>query len=233
MNKLYKDLPQEKLDKLIETLSENEDDIQVLIDWRRIISNYDLSEEFLKKHYNHICWFHRYICRYQKLSEDFLDLYSIFITWPSLSRNQYLTEDMMRKYCDKLDWIEILTFQNLSEEFLTDFVIPNGYDVDWTLICNHQNLSEKFIKEHTKLVDWYEISVTQSLSKEFMIEFSRKLNFGNIIMYQKNIDEDVIRAYSHEITKENYQAIAWQLNEYQNIPSTKITEVINDILINK
>lgn len=224
---------EEKLNKLIDSLSENEEDIQELINWRDILTNYQLSEESLKKYWNYIYQYHKYICRYQNLSEEFIDLYGIFINWPSLSRNQYLTEDMMKKYCDKLDWVEILTFQNLSEEFLTNFVIPRGFDVDWTLICNHQNLSEKFIKEHTKLVDWYEISVTQSLSKEFIIEFARKLNFGNIIMYQKNIDEDVIRAYSHEITEDNYQAIAWELNEYQNILGTKITEVINDIIKNK
>ena len=219
---------EEKLDKLIETLSENEDDIQVLIDWRRIISNYELSEEFLKKHYNHICWFHRYICRYQKLSEDFLDLYGIFITWPSLSRNQYLTENMMKKYCDKLDWIEILTFQKLSEEFLTDFVIPNHYDVDWTLICNHQNLSEEFIRQHIDLIDWYEISVSQTLSKDFMIEFANKLDFSNIIMYQQNIDEDLIRAYSHQINSDNIYAIAHLIDNYHVIPNLPI--ILTDII---
>jgi hypothetical protein len=224
---------EEKLNKLIDSLSENEEDIQELINWREILTNYQLSEESLKKYWNYIYQYHRYICRYQKLTEDFIDLYGIFINWPSLSRNQYLTEDMMKKYCDELDWVEILTFQNLSEEFLTDFVIPRGFDVDWTLMCNHQQLSENFIKNNAKFVDWYDISISQTLSKEFMIEFANKLNFANLIMYQKNIDEDVIRAYSHEITKENYQAIAWQLSEYQNILNTKIIEVINDILIKK
>ena len=37
------------------------------------------------------------------------------------------------------------------------------------------------------------ISVSQKLSKEFMIEFGDKLSCNDLIIHQKNIDEEVIK----------------------------------------
>lgn len=60
-------------------------------------------------------------------------------------------------------------------------------------ILKEIQLSEEFIRKHYKDIDWIAISVSQKLSKEFMIEFGNKLSCNDLIIHQKNIDEDVIK----------------------------------------
>ena len=137
-----------------------------------------------------------------------------------------------------IHWDNILKEIQLSEEFLDNFVVNLDlrnlrFDVkikrEWSLICYHQNLSEEFIRKHYKDIDWVAISVSQNLSKEFMIEFGNKLSCNDLIIYQKNIDEDVIKIIGKNFDIKNDSDVNMMesfIKIYHSIPN------LHELLVN-
>ena len=82
-----------------------------------------------------------YICRYSKLSEEFiewLDLYTL-----AKRKNPNSTQPVLKS---KVDWDHICIYQTLSEEFIE----KHSKDVNWKLIFYCQNISEEFKSKHLK-----------------------------------------------------------------------------------
>ena len=137
-----------------------------------------------------------------------------------------------------IHWDNILKEIQLSEEFLDNFVVNLDlrnlrFDVkikrEWSLICYHQNLSEEFIRKHYKDIDWVAISVCQKLSKEFIIEFGNKLSCNDLIIYQKNIDEDVIKIIGKNFDIKNDSDVNMMesfIKIYHSIPN------LHELLVN-
>jgi hypothetical protein len=88
------------------------------------------------------------------------------------------TKKFRKEFCDKVDWVHISWYQNLSEGFIREFADK----VDWDYIsCCQKKLSEGFIREFADKVNWEYISRYQHLSEGFIREFSDKL-VGNFLI---------------------------------------------------
>lgn len=227
-----------KIEQLLEICDDNEIRTK-FIHWDNILKEIQLSEEFIEKYYTYLVANSTYnLYGTQNLSIEFLDKYYTLVNWDALSMNPYLNEEMMKKFADKLNWEFVLTKQKLSEEFLDNFVVNldlcslRFYDKikrEWSLICYHQNLSEEFIRKHYKDIDWVAISVSQNLSKEFMIEFGNKLSCNDLIIHQKNIDEDVIKIIGKNFDIKNNSDVNMMesfIKIYHSIPN------LHELLVN-
>ena len=117
------------------------------VNWKSIIINLHLSEEFINAHAHIIDWL--YVSEYQKLSESFIEAHA-----------------------DKVYWEAICTYQKLSE----DFIEKHKEFVDWKYISKYQELSEEFISSHKNSVDWLNISMFQKLSPKFIKKYEQFLN---------------------------------------------------------
>ena len=85
-----------------------------------------------------------------KLSDDFINIFSDYLSWSDISEYQDLSEEMIEKYANKVNWRYISKFQNLSE----DFIRKHKNDVDWKKISYYQeNLSIPFIEEFINYLD--------------------------------------------------------------------------------
>lgn len=69
--------------------------------WIKICKYYKLSEEFIGKHYCNIKWF--YVSVYQELSEELMEKYFDKINLDSISKFQKLSEEFIVKHFNKLD----------------------------------------------------------------------------------------------------------------------------------
>ena len=66
--------------------------------------------------------------------------------WKYISRYQRLSEPFIEKHADKVDWYLISKYHRLSEPFIE----KHADDVDWEDISIYQRLSEPFIEKHRK-----------------------------------------------------------------------------------
>jgi hypothetical protein len=69
------------------------------------------------------------ICKFYKLSEDFIEEFHRNVHWRSIFAYQNLSEDFIRKFKYKAYFWNIVMHQNLSEEFLVEFI--DEIDVRW------------------------------------------------------------------------------------------------------
>lgn len=227
-----------KIEQLLEICDDNEIRTK-FIHWDNILKEIQLSEEFIEKYYTFLVANNtHYLYSTQNLSIKFLDKYYTLVDWDALSMNPYLNEEIMKEFADKLNWEFVLIKQKFSEEFLDNFVVnldlrnlrfDDKIKREWTLICFHQNLSEEFIRKHYKDIDWVAISVSQKLSKEFMIEFGDKLSCNDLIIHQKNIDEDVIKIIGKNFDIKNNSDVNMMesfIKIYHSIPN------LHELLVN-
>jgi hypothetical protein len=85
-----------------------------------------------------------------KLSDDFINIFSNYLSWSDISEYQNLSQEMLEKHANKLHWNLVSKFQDLSE----DFIRKHKYDVDWQKISFYQeNLSIPFIEEFINYLD--------------------------------------------------------------------------------
>ena len=107
------------------------------------ISENEIREKLIKDPYS-LCI--SYICRYSKLSEDFIEELSRLTTTTSCSpavENDGRTPKKVKER-DKLDWFYLCTYQKYSEYFIRN----HQDDVDWKAIKHNQHhLSAKFLEE--------------------------------------------------------------------------------------
>ena len=113
------------------------------VDWACIVRHQKLSEPFILKHFSYIDinevlrsqkvseeFIHKFAdpgdqyssaCRLQKLSCEFLDAHSAYLSgsdWSTISKTQVLTETFMHKYRYRLNWNKISEFQTMSPRFI-------------------------------------------------------------------------------------------------------------------
>ena len=150
-----------------------------------------------------IDWY--YICKYTKVSENFIREFKDKIkdNWHLISQHQNLSENFIREFNDDVNWYNISMHQKLSENFIREFKDR----VNWTNISKFQFLSENFIREFKNEVDWFKISRCQKLSEDFINEFNDKV-FSLYIYESQKLSEDFIK--KHEIDDDFYYISKYQ-----------------------
>lgn len=117
------------------------------VNWTNICRYQKLSEDFLVEFYEKLDW--DYVWRYQNINESaisvLIDLDTVSsYKWENISHYQKLSEDFIRMYSDKLDWEDICIYQKLSESFIDEF----SHKVRWDAVYKYQNISGSFINDH-------------------------------------------------------------------------------------
>jgi len=72
------------------------------------------------------------ICKNYILTEEFIEKYDKYLSWPFISEYQKLSEDFIRKMKDKVYWYCIFKYQDLSIDFIEEMQeyknnVANGY----------------------------------------------------------------------------------------------------------
>ena len=125
------------------------------------IDKYLVPKEFIEK-WNFVdedYW--EDICKYQILSEDFIEKNKNFIDWNLISKFQTLSESFIEKYKHSLKWDYIVQMQTLSEPFIEKMYnfekssenTEGETFIYWELISYFQDLSLPFIKQYENLLD--------------------------------------------------------------------------------
>lgn len=125
--------------------------------WDTMLTSRPFSEEQLEElipYAKEKEW--RDICRYQTLSEQFIRKHIEHIDWNEIATRQKLSEDFMREYADKINWSTVSTFQKMSMNFMKEFADK----LDWSQIAYHQEYDNKFVKEFgNRMHGYYTIKV--------------------------------------------------------------------------
>lgn len=138
-----------------------------------------------------------------KLSEEFMEEFSGFLSWSVISDYQSLSEPFIEKHWRKVVWNRISGSQTLSEDFIRRHI---GW-LDPTLISEHQTLSEEFIDRHSDILDWDFISGCQVLSTDFMMSHKDLINKEWLANYRVITPEmfsemkDTFFCYDHILSK--------------------------------
>lgn len=120
--------------------------------WSLISQYQNLSENFIEKFKNKIVWNK---LNYKNLSVKFLKKFVDYIDWKSLFFEKHLSEDFIEEYigyftCDRVVWNYISRYQKLSENFMRKF----SANLNWVELCSCQDFSDEFILEfHHKTND--------------------------------------------------------------------------------
>jgi hypothetical protein len=135
------------------TLSKQEH-IKNTNEWKEFSMNPQKEEDIKKKLLEemetgylgfYICM--SYICRFSKLSEDFIEELERLTTYnKKVHEVNYITKKSKNYFVtdSRLDWTYICQYQKLSE----DFIERHENDVLWALIYQYQELSDEFKRKH-------------------------------------------------------------------------------------
>lgn len=182
---------------------------------------------------------------YQRLSEKSIELLHQYgyIYWTQVSKHQRLSENFMRKYDIYLDWTEISINQCLSEKFIEEYADR----INWTAISVHQNLSESFIEKHADKINWTYISDFQEIPENLAVKFNDRLyyynkpqNFSGLyLMTKANGNKPKMRGiycinnYSLDFVENNQRKYDWERIVTENILTEEFIEKFKKILIYK
>lgn len=188
-------------------------------DWNRLITNVQFTERQLYKIKDILPW--KNVSKYQSLSPDFIDLFSLNLYWPYILKYQNVPEYLIEKYGSKLDWKNDVSLVNkLSEKF----IIEHHNKLSPINISKYQTLSEKFIRQYKDEVSWFNITIYQKLSEEFIEEFASYVCFYMLPIYQN---------LSHAFIKKYLKYLDWDMLILYEDLNDEIIHIMADVNINK
>ena len=101
------------------TLIERSSEIICIINWPRLSTVPNLSEDFIIEFQDKLNWWR--ISYNQQLSEDFIREFQDKVDWEYISLRSKLSEDFIREFKDKVHWENIIEFQKVSKDFIEEF----------------------------------------------------------------------------------------------------------------
>ena len=109
-----------------------------------LIFNYTLPEWFIQKYKDNLNWHN--VFKYQNLSMEFLEKNMYYINdfngWDTICKHQNLSIDFIRNNKDNIDWPEVILYQFITKELITEFY--SEFDL---LKIRQRNLIEDFITD--------------------------------------------------------------------------------------
>lgn len=146
-----------------------------LVDWNWCAKNKQIEEYILLRYWNKMKI--NIISKYQKLSENVLDIKKNELNWEFICKNK-LSEQLINKFHNYVKWPLICKHQELSESF----ILENKSCCNKNIISQYQKLSDIFIINNHKWLNMDLISLYQDLSIEFIKEYHNLLNLDNLII---------------------------------------------------
>jgi hypothetical protein len=108
---------------------------------------------------------------------------------------QTLSESFIRKHQDELNWYFVFGFQDLTEDFIREFIDKIDRNNAWENLFKKQTLSDKFIEEFAHKVDWNDVSTSQKLPLTSIIKYTKYLNWNKVYYNNKNFKDYIIDSW--------------------------------------
>jgi len=163
------------------------------ISWHTVLKNKFLSEEFLEQYMDR---FANRIHEYQYLSNTFMENNKSKINWNQIGMYQNLSEEFILNNSDVItsELLEnIIMYQKVSSKILDTYISEAKY-IDWVSIITTQDLSEDFIEKHEDKINMDLVSKYQKLSIGFIEKHISKLDL-DLLIVNNNFDDDFIMKY--------------------------------------
>lgn len=101
------------------------------------------------------------------LNDRFVMKYDRYINWQLLSANYDFSIELLRQYMHRVNWGLILKRQTFPLNFLRE-AVPYFTEDDWPIVCKYQRLSEPFVHEFSDKVFWPYVLIYQNVSGSFL-----------------------------------------------------------------
>lgn len=118
-------------------------------------------------------------------------------TWIDLLKLIDFNEDFLKENAKRIKWYNIVRYQKLSEELLTE-LIENRL-VSCYLICRNQKLSESFIEKYAVYFGWREICFSQHLSEAFIEKHQYEVSWDVVSSNMTPFSEEFIWKFRDRI----------------------------------
>lgn len=155
--------------------------------WKEI-STTSLTSEFIIE--NKDCLDLKSVCKYSKLS------YSL-----------------INKLADKLDWANIVLYQNVEPEFIWN----NAYRVNWDKVSNSTDLTEQHLEDYCSQLNWKIVVAKHKYNEDILLKYKKFVDWTQACISQdfstKFLEENAIllHPYRYEIYK--YQNLSLEYME--------------------
>lgn len=142
------------------------------------------------------------MCAFDKLDDDFIRKYWMYLDWDVVSADQYLSHAILQEFADKVNWYYYFAYkyEDITDEFIREFVdYINWEDVSKT----DYNFSKDILREFRNKIDWEIFSRWQPASVELMEEMKDVMPFTGCLQRCK-FSEEFIEKYITKFTADNY-----------------------------
>jgi len=190
------------------------------LDWDLISQHQRLSEDFIRRHADGLNW--KWISFSQQISEPFIKEFQDRVDWDSISSRQKLSESFIREFSDRVSWTAISWAQKLSPDFMRDFRANLKWDAllsyndlpelllkefmplfdasCWSFLCMRQKLSVEFIDEFAEKINWRGLSHNQTLTPEHLRKYKDNLDWNTIVHFGAGLSESLLREFENYIS---------------------------------
>lgn len=103
------------------------------------------------------------------MTDSFIMKFDRYMDWGLLSENYNFSLDVLRLYFHKVNWAIILRRKLFPEVFLREMSLIFDGDA-WEVLSRNQFLSEEFIHDFSDKVDWDNIALYQNVSGKFLTD---------------------------------------------------------------
>lgn len=112
-----------------------------------------------------------WVCRYQKLTNNFVLLNKKYIDWNVLIEyNNHISLDIILSYSKRINFDLLIKKYNLPDYFLRKY----KNSINWSLISKYQILSKKNIEKYRNRLDW-----------GIAIKYQKNITFEDLLKYHK------------------------------------------------
>jgi hypothetical protein len=135
----------------------------------------------------------------EKLPFEFIEKYSNYFDWRSISWDLNLNSPIFDKLADKIYWniVPRAGLRTLSEGFISKHA--DKFDkMSWYYFCKYQQLSAGFMQQFSDKINWAICSETQELPRWLIDLYSDKVEWNNISQFQI-LSEPLIEKYADKI----------------------------------
>jgi len=139
-----------------------------------------------------------------KMTQEFIEKYEDKLIWFLLLQHNQLSEELIRKYINKYHE-EIYRFQNLSIDFIEEFISQMSARDWYNLSYNDIKLPKIFIEKYKDKLYWQGLCHSQILSEEFMEKHVDLLYWNNVALYQDYSDDFFNKYKDKIINTHNFQ----------------------------
>lgn len=103
------------------------------------------------------------------LNDKIVMRFDRYLDWDLLSKHYSFSLDLLRIYQHRVNWSVLLRNNVYDESFLRE-VAPNFNAECWSIVSETQTLSESFLHTFADKVDWENVVLYQRVTFKFLVD---------------------------------------------------------------